>query len=134
MTLLVLSLLSAGDKYGYEMIAALEAKSGHTFTLRRILYPILHGLETAGAVTAYEKEAPSGRKSGITTSPGPASPFWGRSGRSGAPSAHLVDAIVAEGEGSPLPGITEVFLCGIPFPATVSRCAFSSAPSTAAPP
>ena len=31
-TLLVLSLLSAGDKYGYEMIAELEAKSDHTFT------------------------------------------------------------------------------------------------------
>ena len=55
-TLLVLSLLSAGDKYGYEMIAALEEKSGHTFTLREgTLYPILHGLERAGAVTAYEK-------------------------------------------------------------------------------
>ena len=33
-TLLVLSLLSAGDKYGYEMIAELEAKSDHTFTLK----------------------------------------------------------------------------------------------------
>ena len=34
-TLLVLSLLSTGDKYGYEMIAELDARSDHTFTLKR---------------------------------------------------------------------------------------------------
>ena len=62
-TLLVLSLLSGGDMYGYEMIAQLEARSDHTFTLREgTLYPILHGLENEKAVTSYEKEAPSGRK------------------------------------------------------------------------
>ncbi|MCQ4865476.1 PadR family transcriptional regulator [Pseudoflavonifractor phocaeensis] len=61
-TLLVLSLLAAGDKYGYEMIAELEAKSDDTFTLKEgTLYPILHGLENDGAVKSYEKEAPSGR-------------------------------------------------------------------------
>ena len=61
-TLLVLSLLSSCDKYGYEMIAALEEKSDHTFTLKEgTLYPILHGLEREGAVSSYEKEAPSGR-------------------------------------------------------------------------
>lgn len=62
-SLLVLSLLATGDKYGYEMIAALEARSDHTFTLKEgTLYPILHNLESAGAVKAYEKEAPTGRK------------------------------------------------------------------------
>ena len=61
-TLLVLSLLSAGDKYGYEMIAELEARSNHTFTLKEgTLYPILHTLEREGAVKSYEKEAPTGR-------------------------------------------------------------------------
>ena len=61
-TLLVLSLLSAGDKYGYEMIAELEANSDHTFTLKEgTLYPILHTLEKSGAVRSYEKEAPTGR-------------------------------------------------------------------------
>ena len=61
-TLLVLSLLSGGDKYGYEMIAELEAKSDDTFTLKEgTLYPILHGLENDGAVKSYAKEAPSGR-------------------------------------------------------------------------
>ena len=60
-TLLVLSLLSSGDKYGYEMIAELEARSDHTFTLKEgTLYPILHTLEKDGAVKSYEKEAPTG--------------------------------------------------------------------------
>ena len=60
--ILVLSLLSSGDKYGYEMIAELEARSDHTFTLKEgTLYPILHTLEKDGAVKSYEKEAPTGR-------------------------------------------------------------------------
>lgn len=62
-TLLILSLLSAADMYGYEMIAALEEKSDHTFSLKEgTLYPILHTLEKSGAVTAYDKETPAGRK------------------------------------------------------------------------
>lgn len=61
-TLLVLSLLSGEDKYGYQMIAELEAKSDHTFTMKEgTLYPILHTLERDGAVKSYEKEAPTGR-------------------------------------------------------------------------
>ena len=61
-TLLILSLLSGGDMSGYEMIAELEARSDHTFTLKEgTLYPILHTLERDGAVKSYEKEAPTGR-------------------------------------------------------------------------
>ena len=61
-TLLVLSLLSSGDKYGYEMIAELDARSDHTFTLKEgTLYPILHGLEKEGAVRSYTREADTGR-------------------------------------------------------------------------
>ena len=61
-TLLVLSLLSTGDKYGYEMIAELDARSDHTFTLKEgTLYPILHGPEKEGAVKSYTKEADTGR-------------------------------------------------------------------------
>ena len=60
--MLVLSLLSQREMYGYEMIAELEAKSDHTFTLKEgTLYPILHTLERDGAVKSYEKEAPTGR-------------------------------------------------------------------------
>lgn len=61
-TLLVLSLLSEEDKYGYQMIAELEAKSDHTFSMKEgTLYPILHALEKEGAVQSYEKAAPTGR-------------------------------------------------------------------------
>ena len=61
-TLLVLSLLSEGDKYGYQMIAELEERSDRTFSLKEgTLYPILHTLEKEGAVNAYEQEAPTGR-------------------------------------------------------------------------
>ena len=61
-TMLVLSLLSTGDKYGYEMISLLELKSNHTFSLKEgTLYPILHTLERSGAVKAQEREAPNGR-------------------------------------------------------------------------
>ena len=61
-TLLVLSLLSREDKYGYQMIAELEAKSDHTFTMKEgTIYPILHTLEKEGAVCSYEKAAPTGR-------------------------------------------------------------------------
>ena len=61
-TLLVLSLLSGEDKYGYQMIAELETKSDHTFTMKEgTLYPILHTLEKEGAVRSYEKAAPTGR-------------------------------------------------------------------------
>lgn len=62
-TLLILSLLSTEDKYGYEMIAELEERSDHTFSLKEgTLYPILHALEKSGAVTAYESETSGARK------------------------------------------------------------------------
>ena len=61
-TLLVLSLLSRGDMYGYQMIAELEARMDRTFTMKEgTLYPILHGLENQGALKSYNKEAPSGK-------------------------------------------------------------------------
>mgnify|MGYP004662776987 FL=1 len=62
-TLLVLSLLRGGDMYGYEMISELSRRSDRTFELKEgTLYPILHGLEQDKCVSAYEKEAPTGRK------------------------------------------------------------------------
>ena len=60
--LLVLSLLSQADMYGYQMIVELERRSDHTFDMKEgTLYPILHGLERQGAVEAYQQEAPTGR-------------------------------------------------------------------------
>ena len=62
-TLLVLSLLAEGEKYGYQMIQELAAKSDNTFQMKEgTLYPILRGLENSGAVTAYRQVSPAGRE------------------------------------------------------------------------
>ena len=61
-TLLILSLLSREEMYGYQMITELARRSDHTFELKEgTLYPILHGLENEGAVKSYTSEAPTGR-------------------------------------------------------------------------
>ena len=61
-SLLVLSVLGTGDMYGYQMIEELARRSDDTFTLKAgTLYPMLHDLEKAGLITAYEKTADTGR-------------------------------------------------------------------------
>ena len=60
--LLVLSLLSGEDMYGYQMIVELGRRSNRTFEIKEgTLYPVLHGLEKDGYVEAYQQEAPTGR-------------------------------------------------------------------------
>lgn len=55
--LLVLSLLSREDMYGYQMIEELRRRSDRTFDLKAgTLYPLLHGLEQKGYVEAREGE------------------------------------------------------------------------------
>ncbi|MBU3840558.1 MAG: helix-turn-helix transcriptional regulator [Candidatus Ruminococcus intestinipullorum] len=55
-TMLILKLLSEKDMYGYEMIDTLRLRSQNVFELKAgTLYPILHGLEEKGWVTAYEQ-------------------------------------------------------------------------------
>ena len=62
MSLLVLKLLEDGDLYGYQMIEELRRQSGDAFRLKAgTLYPLLHGLEEKGCVTAYERTADSGK-------------------------------------------------------------------------
>ena len=62
-TLLVLSLLSGEEMYGYQMITELARRSNHTFDMKEgTLYPVLHGLEQEGFVEAYRKQAPTGRE------------------------------------------------------------------------
>ena len=62
MAMLVLKLLEDGDKYGYQMIEELRRRSEDTFHLKAgTLYPLLHGLEEKGLVTAYEGEAAAGK-------------------------------------------------------------------------
>lgn len=61
-TLLILSLLSGAEMYGYQMITELARRSDHTFELKEgTLYPILHTLEAEGLVTVREREAETGR-------------------------------------------------------------------------
>ncbi len=61
--LLVLSLLSNADMYGYEMIKELEVRSDKTFQFKEgTLYPILHKLENDGFVKSYMSKGDSGRE------------------------------------------------------------------------
>ena len=62
MGMLVMKLLEKGDMYGYQMIDELRRRSDDTFHLKAgSLYPLLHGLEEKGFVTAYEREASAGK-------------------------------------------------------------------------
>lgn len=57
-TMLVLSLLSREEMYGYQIITELARRSNQAFALKEgTLYPILHGLEADRLVTVREKEA-----------------------------------------------------------------------------
>ena len=61
-SLLVLSLLRDGDKYGYEMISQLALRSEGVFELKEgTLYPVLHQLEREGCLESYSAQAASGR-------------------------------------------------------------------------
>lgn len=56
LTMLLLRLLEEKDMYGYEMIDTLRKKSCNVFELKAgTLYPLLHGLEEKGLLTAYEQ-------------------------------------------------------------------------------
>ena len=56
--LLILSLLSEREMYGYEIVTELAKRSDETFMLREgTLYPLLHRLEQDGAVAAREDKA-----------------------------------------------------------------------------
>ena len=61
-SLLVLSLLSTEDMYGYQMIAELTKKFDSTFSMKEgTLYPVLKGLENDGFVEVYQEKTESGR-------------------------------------------------------------------------
>ena len=62
--MLLLKLIENEDMYGYQMIEELARRSDDTFTLKAgTLYPMLHDLEKAGLITAYEKTADNGIQS-----------------------------------------------------------------------
>ena len=50
------------DLYGYQIIQKLSVSSDNIFNLKEgTLYPLLHGLENDGAISAYWVETPEGR-------------------------------------------------------------------------
>lgn len=56
-SLLILSLLSKEDMYGYQMISELEKLSENVFQMKEgTLYPVLKKLENGGQVTSYSAE------------------------------------------------------------------------------
>lgn len=61
--MLVLSVLSKGDKYGYHIVKEIEILSEGTFSMNEgTLYPILHSLEQEEYLEAYWVESENGRK------------------------------------------------------------------------
>lgn len=62
MSLLVMKLLEERDMYGYQITEELKRRSDDTFHLKAgSLYPLLHGLEEKGLVSAYEGESSAGK-------------------------------------------------------------------------
>ena len=61
--LLVLSVISKRDMYGYQIIKTIEMESEEVFTLNEgTLYPILHSFEKNGYLTSYKEGAEGGRE------------------------------------------------------------------------
>jgi PadR family transcriptional regulator PadR len=61
--LAVLTLLADGEMYGYELVEALEQRSGRLLELgQSTVYPLLYNLEARGLVEPTRREAPSGRE------------------------------------------------------------------------
>lgn len=60
--LLLLSLLSEGPMYGYQIIETVRKRTDGTYTLKEgALYPALHKLESAEFISSYWQTQPNGR-------------------------------------------------------------------------
>lgn len=60
---LVLTLLSEKDMYGYEIIGEMKKRSDNIFSMKEgSLYPMLHSLEKNDAVESYWVDTPEGRR------------------------------------------------------------------------
>jgi PadR family transcriptional regulator PadR len=57
------TLASCGDNYGYELIKTIAQKSGNIFEFKEgTLYPLLYRLEEKKLVRSYRKKADSGKE------------------------------------------------------------------------
>ena len=62
-TPLILSILSHGDSYGYEIIQQIyKASDGELQWAEGMIYPILHRLEKKGLIQSYWGKSETGRK------------------------------------------------------------------------
>ena len=60
---IILSILSRGDSYGYEIIKQVSRLSGGEVEWAAgSLYPVMHRMEADGLITAYWSEQPGERK------------------------------------------------------------------------
>ena len=60
--LAVLKLLEPGEKYGYELVKALDRRSDGVLAMgQSTLYPMLYNLEAKGLITSRQDTAESGR-------------------------------------------------------------------------
>ncbi len=60
--LLLLSLLSEGPMYGYQIIETVKKRTQGSYTLKEgALYPALHKLEAAEFIRSYWQTQPNGR-------------------------------------------------------------------------
>ena len=61
--LAVLTLLEDGPMYGYELVEALERRSGGLLEIgQSTVYPLLYNLEGRGHLRAFTRDAPTGRR------------------------------------------------------------------------
>ena len=61
--LLLLSLLSETDRYGYEIIRELKERSDDTFSFKEgSLYPVLHKMEESGFLKSYMAKGETGKE------------------------------------------------------------------------
>ena len=60
---LILSILTEGDSYGYEIIQRVRGLTENELNWTdSMLYPVLHRLEKKGWVSSYWQASPTGRK------------------------------------------------------------------------
>jgi PadR family transcriptional regulator PadR len=54
--LLILKLLQQEEMYGYEIVQAIRSRTGEAIAIGEgVVYPVLHGLESDGALTSQRK-------------------------------------------------------------------------------
>ena len=62
MSLMILSVLSEQEMYGYQMIGEINRRSENVFSMKEgTLYPILHAMVADGLLESYDAKSETGR-------------------------------------------------------------------------